>query len=97
MSACNNIGYAWGSVILLSNLMFTTVHSLSVPSALVVHTTKHGYVNGVGPLQSMRLWQWSLSNYVLTISWSFGPSKYTLALSTLNFSFQLMISEMSIH
>ena len=55
MSACDSIEYALGSVILLSNLLSTTVRPLRVPSALVIHTTKHGYVNGVGPLQSMRL------------------------------------------
>ena len=53
------MGYASGNVILLSDLMFTTLRLLRVLSALVVHTTKHGYVNGVGPLQSMHPWQWS--------------------------------------
>ena len=83
--ACDNMGYMLSSVILLRNLMSITVCHLHVPSALVVYTTKHGYVNGVGPLQSMRLWQWGLSNSVLTILQSFGPSVYILALPALNF------------
>ena len=97
MLACDGKGYASGNVILLSNLMFTTVHLLRVPSALVVHTTKHGYMNGIGPLQSMRSWQWSQSNFVLTILQSFGPNGNTLALSALNFVSQFAISGMSIH
>ena len=56
MLACDGIWYTSGSVILLSNLMSTTVFPLRVLSALVVHTTKHGYVNSVGPLQPMRPW-----------------------------------------
>ena len=44
--------YASSSVILLSKLMSTTVRSLRVPSALVVHTTKYGYVNGLDLLHS---------------------------------------------
>ena len=42
MLACEGIGYASGSVILLKDLMSTTVHPLLVLSALVVHITKHG-------------------------------------------------------
>ena len=59
MLACNGMGYALGSVILLRDLMFTTLRLLRVLFALVVHTMNHGYVNGVRPLQSMRPWQWS--------------------------------------
>ena len=36
--ACDGMEYALGSVILLRNLMSTTLHFLHVPSALVVHT-----------------------------------------------------------
>ena len=57
MSACDGMGYASGSVILLSDPMSTTVRPLLVLFALVVHTTKHEYVNGIGPLQSMRPWR----------------------------------------
>ena len=46
--------YALGSVILLSDLMPTTVRPLHVLFALIIHSTKHGYVNGVNPLHSMR-------------------------------------------
>ena len=91
------MGYPLGSVILLHDLMSIIMHPLHVLFALVVHTKKHGYVNGVGLLQSMHPWQWSLSNSVLTILQSFGPSGYTLALPALNFSSQLAISRMSIH
>ena len=67
MLACDSMEYASGSITLL-NLMFTILRPLRVQSALVVHTTKHGYVNGVEPLlQSMRPWQWSQSNCVSTI------------------------------
>ena len=97
MSACDGIGYASGSVILLSNLMSTTMRPLRVPFAFVVHIIKHGYVNGVGLVQSMRPWKWSQSNSMSTILQSFGPNKYILALPALNFSFQLTISGMSIH
>ena len=54
------MGYALGIVILLSNLMFTIVRPMHVLSALVVHITKHGYMNGVDQLQSMRPCLWSL-------------------------------------
>ena len=57
MLACDGMRNGSSSVIMLSNLMFITVRPLRVPFALVVHTTKHGYVNGVGPLQSTRPWQ----------------------------------------
>ena len=53
MLACDGMEYALGSVILLSNLMSTTVHFLHVLSALVVYPTMHECVNGVDPLHSM--------------------------------------------
>ena len=47
MSACDGMGYALGSIILLRNLMSTIVRPLRVPSTLDVHITKHGYVNSL--------------------------------------------------
>ena len=57
MSAYDSIEYTLSSVILLSDLVSTTVRRLRMLSALVVHTTKHGYVNSVGLPQSIRSWQ----------------------------------------
>ena len=73
MLAWKGMRYASGSVILLSNLISTIVRCLRVLFALVVHPTKHEYVNGVNTFHSMQLCLLSLSNSVLTISWSFGP------------------------
>ena len=47
--------HALDSVVLLSNRMSITVRLLHVLPALVVHTTKHGYVNDVDPLHFMHL------------------------------------------
>ena len=57
MLACDSMRYASGNVILVSKLMSTTVRLLRVPSALVIYITKHGYVNGIVPLQSICPWQ----------------------------------------
>ena len=54
MLACDGIRYISCSVILLRNLISTTVRLLRVLSALVVHTRKYEYVNSMDLLHSMR-------------------------------------------
>ena len=87
MLAWEGTGYASSSVILSSNLMFTTMRPLHVVSALVVYTIKHEYVNGVNSPHSIRPCLGSLSNFVSIILRFFGLSRYTLALPAMSFSF----------